>query len=788
MRAILARMLQLVAALVLGSLAPAQDARPAPAPLVVHDPFFSLWTTHARPTDGASVHASGRAVPMCVLARIDGDKVVRLLGAEPPEVPAPAESATSVGFTSTRFVSMVGGVELELAFVTPALPDDLALLARPLTYVELRAWSHDDAEHSIDLYFDVAALAAVEDPAEVVRASLIAFEGLETAEVRAVEVPGARGTESFERLERGRVLVSARKGAAVRANAGPAEELRRAFLERRSPQVSPQFLEPRAAGEAAGAISIRLEGRGGAGYVTAKSKDDPVVARAMIAYDTGWSVHYLDDWLPPFWRQGGTDAEALLQAADAAGEQIIARCAAFDRELSTELGAVVGAELLPRFPLAFARARGLGALCADAHGRPLLLVRDGSSAHAISSVDTIAALAPLQLLLSSDLTKALLVPILDRAATATWSAPFAPHALGQFPHAATSESDDVAPGPTTVTDSAQLILLVAALCQREGRVEFAARYWKQVAAWARFLEEQLAPAQVATHAPDARVNAALALAATGRIAEKMGSAQRARELELVSRAQAAECELIAASTLASDGDISTRLLRAFQWDAVLGLGLFSSDLRRLASERTSLTAPAMASLESPLGTDLFLRALEEDALWSRWFARGAKGPLNWAPAPLGMLQALVPDGRSGEQEWHWTTSEPDEDWRSVAFDDSAWRKGPGGFGANPAELGFLRTSWSTQSLWLRRTFELASDPAEEVRIALHLIGSAELWLNGVPVDRIASKTGQYVTRPLSPQAQSALRAGRNVLALRCERTSDASSVDAGLVLVQRPRR
>lgn len=781
-------MLQLVAALVLGSLAPAQDARTAPAPLVVHDPFFSLWTTHARPTDGASVHASGRAVPMCVLARIDGDKVVRLLGAEPPEIPAPSESATRVEFTTTRFVSMVGGVELELAFVTPALPDELDVLARPLTYVELRAWSRDDQEHSIDFYLDVSALAAVETPKEQVRGRLLAIEGLETASVEALgPVQGSAGT-STERLERGSVLLSARTGPGVRANFGPAEELRAAFVERRSPSVATAFLEPRAAADEASAMSIRLEGRGGAGYVTARSGEQPVVARAMVAYDSAWSMHYYEDWLAPYWRRDGSDAATLLQSADAAGEQLVARCTSFDRELAAELLPIGGAPWLQLCQHASRLARGLGQLCADANGRPLLFVRDADSEYALSSVGTIAALAPQHLLFSSDLAKALLVPILDRAALATWTAPFAPHALGSFPHAEAHVNADAMSSATAVSDSAQLILLVAATCQREGRVEFAARYWKQLSTWTRFLEEQLATAQAPTLSVETRMHAILALGAVARISGKMGSMQRAEELDVLARTHAAECTAPVASKLSSENGASSGLLSALEWERVLKLELFSPELRQLASERGSSPALAATSLESSSAADVFRRALLDEAVWSRWFARGAKGPLNWAPAPVGLLQSLVPDARSGEQEWRSTTSEPEADWWAVAFDDSAWTKGPGGFGSNPAALDVLRTPWTTPSLWLRRPFELASVPAEEVRLSLHLVGSAELWLNGLLVDRITSTRRDYVVRPLSPEARAMLRAGRNVLALRCERASEPASVDAGLVLVQRARR
>lgn len=763
MRAILARMLQLAAALVLASLALAQEQRPSPVPLVVHDPFFSLWSTHGRPTDGTPSHASGHAVPMCVLARIDGDKVVRLLGTEPPEVPAPEQSVTIVDFTTTRFVSLAAGVELELAFVTPALPDDLDVLARPVTYVELRAWSRDGNEHSIDLYLDVAAVAAVEAPSERVQGRLVEIEGLETACVEALDPPWRAPESGRERLERGTLLASARKGPGVRANFGPAEELRRAFVERRSASVPPSFLEPRPAAD--GAVSVRLEGRGGAGYVTAKAGDAPVTApvtaRAMLAYDEPWSVRYFEQRLRPYWRREGMDAAELLQAADAAGGQVVTRCGEFDRELSLDLATAGSSEWLRDCQRAYRSALGASKLCADAHGRPLLFVRGATGTYGLSQTQDVAASAPQHLLLSSDLAKAVLLPLLDRAASSTWAAPFAPHELGTYPHATGAAQESVATSSTAVADSSDLILLVAAICQREGRVELAARYWKQLSSWSRFLVEQASAPQNSALDAESRAKSIVALGAFARLARQMGSAQRAEELELLARSEAAGWERGARTQ--DEGAVEPSV--ALAWDKALQLGLFGTDWKPRELEHG------------------FLKALAGEPLWSKWFARGAKGPLTWAPAPLSIGQPLVPDARGGESRWSWTTSEPAASWTALEFDASSWSTGSGAFGAPLARPSLPRTPWTEPALWLRRTFELTSIPSAEVRLAIELVGDAEVWLNGALAAGLSSGTPGYFVEALPEEARAALRVGTNVLAIRCTGRTDAACIDAGLVTV-----
>ncbi len=591
-------MLSLVLTLLAAAPTSAQESQGLAAPLALHDPAFRLVSSPAGPTGGVTTDASGLHLPTCVLVRVDGDKIVRLLGAEPAEVPAPSELVTQVDFTTTRFSALYEGVELVLAFVTPRLPDDLGVFARPATYVELRARSLDGKEHGIDFYLDISARAAVLDSARSVQGKLLDIEGLETAMVAAVEP---------EDLAPQAMYVSARKGPGVRSNYGSAAELRQAFIERRSARVPQEFSGARAADAENPAISVRLEGRGGAGYVVAKDAVEPVIARAILASSEEWAIRYFEERLRPYWRRDGVDAAGMLQAADAAGPQLIERCENFDRELAQDLLALGGTPWLRLCQHAYRQALAGTVVSADSSGRPLLFSIDGSQDRRVASVELSASLEPLCLLLSSDLTKALLTPLLDYAASPRWNAPHAPEDLGRFPRAACSTGQASAPSVSRGLDSsASLLLMVAALCEREGRVEFAAKYWKQLSGWARYLEEQgfdiaesaEAGSSTARLAHDAGLSAkiVLALGAYARMARRMGSAQRADELEQLARTWAAEWEHRATegqhTKLAFDVPGSWGQKPELAWDGLLKLGLFPDELeqREVAHYRSKLGA------------------------------------------------------------------------------------------------------------------------------------------------------------------------------------------------------
>src|ERR1700742_1502216 len=140
--------------------ASAQQTRPPAVPLVTHNPYFSLWSMNDKLTDGPTRHWTGAEQPMTGLVRIDG-KPYRYMGGWPGEVPAMQQDSLEVTATQTRYAFTTAGIRLELAFFTPAFPQDLDLLSRPVTYLTWSASSTDGQPHKIDLLLDVDGRIAV---------------------------------------------------------------------------------------------------------------------------------------------------------------------------------------------------------------------------------------------------------------------------------------------------------------------------------------------------------------------------------------------------------------------------------------------------------------------------------------------------------------------------------------------------------------------------------------------------------------------------------------------------
>ena len=178
----------------------ASDAVPA-TPLVACDPYFSVWSPGKRLTDANTTHWTGKPHRLTSLAMIDGSAAVmpgdrgiklsaaRIMGAEPTGTPALEQSSSKITPTQTRYVFRGQGVELVMTLTTPALPEDVDLLSRPITYLSYSASSTDQKPHQVQIYFEASAELTVNVPDQAVEGETIQPAGLVSLKVGSREQP-----------------------------------------------------------------------------------------------------------------------------------------------------------------------------------------------------------------------------------------------------------------------------------------------------------------------------------------------------------------------------------------------------------------------------------------------------------------------------------------------------------------------------------------------------------------------------------------------------------------------
>jgi hypothetical protein len=325
----------------------------------------------------------------------------------------------------------------------------------------------------------------------------------------------------------------------------------------------------------------------------------------LLAYDDEYSIQYFKQNLRPYWIRNGDDASALLKKSAVEYDSLLRRCADFDKRLMADLTAAGGDAYARICALAYRQCLAANKIVADANGQPLVFPKENFSNGCIGTVDVIYPMAPQFLLLSPSLTKAMLVPIMDYAASPRWRWPFAPHDLGTYPHAngqVYGGGERTEENQMPVEETGNMLVLLAALAKVEGNVDFCSPYWPVLDKWADYLkakgfdpENQLCTDDFAGHLAhnvNLSAKAICGLGAYALLLEMRGEKARAQEVTELARSFAARWVKEADDgdhfRLAFDKPGTWSQKYNLVWDRILGLGLFPAEVLRkeLAFYRT----------------------------------------------------------------------------------------------------------------------------------------------------------------------------------------------------------
>jgi hypothetical protein len=563
--------------------------RPPAVPLITHAPYLSCWSTVDQLHDDWPRHWTDAPHSMAGTVRVDGVPY-RFLGG-PIGAEAVAEQiALEVTPTRSIYTFVCGGVTLTVTFTSPLLLDDLELLSRPASYGTFEVASCDGAPHEVRIYFDISGEWAVDRPWQEVTWRRLDHPTLEVAAVGSVAQPVLRKRGDDVRIDWGTLYLAVPPDAEVAIGRAPA--CRERCLE--SGEL------PSSDWEAASHPANLWGGPVLAAQLTLDvSASGARAASVIVAYDDGHAIEYFHQPLRAWWRRSSPDGEAaaLAMLTAAAGEQesIVARCRAYDGELTGWAERVGGPDYARLLALVYRQAVAAHKLVAGPEGQCFFLSKENNSNGCIGTVDVTYPSSPLFLITNPDLVKGMLVPILDYCRSDDWIFPFAAHDLGTYPQAnGQAYGRNRLEGQMPVEESGNVLILCAAVATIEGDAGFIAPYWDTLAAWADYLREQgFDPGdQLCTddfagrlaHNANLSIKAILGLASYARLAQMLGHDGVAEETLALAREYAAAWE-----QKADDGD-HTRLTfdrpgtwslkYNLVWDQVLDFDLFSPEVAR----------------------------------------------------------------------------------------------------------------------------------------------------------------------------------------------------------------
>lgn len=641
----------------------AAPLRPPSVPLVANDPYFSIWSPADRLTDTNTVHWTGKPHRLNSFIRID-DRMFRLIGEEPADIEALPQ--TSVEVLPTRTVCRFSGqgLSLTLTFTTPALPSDLDLLARPVTYLTYTLAATDGTAHDVRLMFGASSELAVNTPDQEVKAFGESVGPLARIRMGTVAQPVLAKKGDDLRIDWGYLHVAAPRESV--AAYGP---VRRA-----------EWLEAMKRGQPIGRVTRDdVTEAAGDALVAALTMDvgqveeTPVSRWLILAYDDEYSIAYMRRKLRPYWRRDGWDADDLLRASAREYASLQERCASFDRELMGDLEDAGGPRYAQLAALAYRQCFAAGKFVADANGQPLQFSKENHSNGCIGTSDVFYPMSPQFLLFGPTLAKTFVVPFMEYAAGERWTFPFAPHDLGTYPHAngqvyGGGEHNEENQMP--VEESGNLLILFAAIAHMEGHAGFADRYWPQLQQWANYLrdkgfdpENQLCTDDFAGHLAhnvNLSAKAICGLASFATLCRMSGDTDQADTYQALAKSftrrwleEADDGDFF---RLAFDRPGSWSQKYNIVWDRILGFDLWPDEAVR--KEMAHYRA-----IQNPYGLPLDLRRAYTKLDWVLWTATltGERGDFEALVDPVYRFLQETPD-RVPMTDWYQT-----RDARRVGF-------------------------------------------------------------------------------------------------------------------------
>lgn len=564
-------------------------------------------------------------------------------GADPLEKTA-VQRSVNLTATQTQYQFDCGPVALDLTFTSPLLADDLLLLSRPVSYVAYAATAKDGKTHAVEIYFEVSAQWAVHDAQQAVTADKQSAGNLTLlrAGTQDQAILGRKGDDV--RIDWGYVYLAGTTSPATTFAAGDAS-LQKEFATRGK-------LGAAAASPKAHAL----------GYAQALGKVGTTAAagKVMIGYDDLYAVQYFGKNLQAWWKQNGkTGIADALRQADADYAQVLARCAAFDKQLSQAALKAGGEAYESLCVLAYRQAIAAHKLVRGENDEVLFFSKENFSNGSIGTVDVTYPSAPLFLLYNPDLLKGMMNPIFHYSESGRWTKPFPAHDVGTYPLANGQTYGEDMP----VEESGNMMILVAAIAAAEGNAGYARKHWPVLTTWAGYLEKegfdpgnQLCTDDFAGHIArnaNLSVKAILALASYGKLAGMLGEPQTEKKYLELARSMATQW-----MALADDGDHYTLTFENkgtwsqkynLVWDRMLGLNIFPETV-------AAREIGYYLRHQNAYGLPLDSRKTYTKSDWIIWTATLAKDPAAFREliAPVYAFAGKTPD-RAPLSDWHETT-------------------------------------------------------------------------------------------------------------------------------------
>ncbi|MCH3970367.1 MAG: DUF4965 domain-containing protein [Prevotella sp.] len=438
-------------------------------PLVVNDPYFSIWSPYDHLTDGPTAHWTGSPKPLDGLLRVDGT-VYRFMGSGEAGVRTARQESVSVLATDTYYSFECGPVELNLVFTAPMLIHDLDLISTPVNYISYQVSSKDKKSHDVQLYLSASPEIAQNTADQPTRSRKLYKAGMEVLESGTIDQPILAKKGDGICIDWGYVYLPAVNG---KVSLGTSDEVRGSFISSgRLPAGEKEIFSYKSS------TSPVLAYVHDFGQVSS-----PISSFAMLGYDEVQDIEYMYHRYKGYWaRNGKTIFEAFKDLGDRYSS-IMDQCRSLDKTIyddGLKSGDVQYAEILSG---SYRHVMAAHKLFEDKDGHLLFFSKENNSNGCVNTVDLTYPEAPLFFCYNPTLEKAMMTSIFEYSRSGRYTKPFAAHDQGTYPIA----DGQVYGGDMPVEESGNMLILSSMLCQLDGNTHYVDPYWDILTTWADYL-------------------------------------------------------------------------------------------------------------------------------------------------------------------------------------------------------------------------------------------------------------------------------------------------------------
>ena len=384
--------------------------------------------------------------------------------------------------TSTYYTFKCGPVDLDVVFTAPFLMDDVDKMSTPINYISYQVRANDEQEHNVQFYFGTTPELTVDNNSQATTTTIVSDGQRQYIKSGSKDQKVLGKAGDLITIDWGYLYLPDVNGTISVAD----QDLTASTFV--ATGKLPESTTPFASTEEGEMPQLS--------YVHDFGTTSQASSYMMFGYDEVYDIRYMDKDYKGYWARNGKTIQRAFAEFQQNYDDIMLRCKAQDQIIYDDGLAAGNAKYAEMLCASYRQCIAAHKIFEDNKGNLLFFSKENNSNGCVNTVDLTYPSAPLFLIYNTDLMKGMCTSILDYCQSSRWGFDFAAHDLGTYPHANNQVYAQRFPGANgefggnmPIEESANIVILAAAISIVDGNTEWADRYWQTLTTWTNYLVE-----------------------------------------------------------------------------------------------------------------------------------------------------------------------------------------------------------------------------------------------------------------------------------------------------------